>query len=192
LLAVSFTANAQKPVSFGLKLEANVHEFWLYDLDDYESGLGITPNLGCFLRTNLSGSHYIQTDLLLFSRNTGVKTGNQNDYFRQWGVLLPVYLAKREYIGKQIWHYGLGAYASVGINAYLKNAGTAAYKKNSGGAAPMNRWDYGISSMLGVESKNGIQFNLYLQLGLNDQLQALKNVATAINKTITFGIGYCF
>jgi hypothetical protein len=73
----------------------------------------------------------------------------------------------------------------------MKNAGTAMYKKTEGNAF-MNRWDYGISAMLGFELHNGIQFNAYMQLGLKDQLQAKKDDATAINKTVSFGIGYRF
>jgi hypothetical protein len=51
--------------------------------------------------------------------------------------------------------YGLGAYVNAGLNARMKNAGTAMYKKTEGYAF-MNRWDYGISSMLGFELRNGI------------------------------------
>jgi hypothetical protein len=189
ILASSFAANAKSPVSFGLKMEVNVHEFWLYDLDNYASRLGIAPNLGCFLKTDLNDSYSIQSDLLLFSRNTRMKVYGRDDYFRQWGINLPVYLVKREYIDREIWYFGLGVYASAGLNAHMKNAGTDMYKRTEGKAF-MNRWDYGISSMLGFEIHNGIQFNACLQLGLKDQLQAQKDDATAINKTITFGIGY--
>lgn len=65
------------------------------------------------------------------------------------------------------------------------------YRKMEGKVL-MNRWDYGISSILGFEFRTGIQFNACLQLGLKDQLQAQKDDATAINKTVTFGIGYRF
>jgi hypothetical protein len=187
----SFAASAKSPVSFGLKMEVNIHEFWLYDLDNYASRCGIAPNLGCFLRTDLNGTYSIQTDLLLFSRNTRMKVYGRDDYFRQWGINLPVYLVKREYIDSEIWYYGLGLYGSVGLEANMKNNGTDMYK-NTDKEAFMNRWDYGISSMLGFELHNGIQFNACLQLGLKDQLQAPKDDATAINKTVTFGIGYHF
>ena len=191
ILASLFAANAKSPVSFGLKMEVGIHEFWLYDLDNYASRCGIAPNLGCFLKTDLNGAYSIQTDLLLFFRHTRMKVYGRDDYFRQWGINLPVYLVKREYLDREIWYYGLGIYAGAGLNARMKNAGTAMYKKTEGNAF-MNRWDYGISAMLGFELHNGIQFNAYLQLGLKDQLQAQKDDATAINKTVSFGIGYRF
>jgi hypothetical protein len=188
----SVATGAKSPVSFGLKLEANTHEFWLYDLDNYDSGLGVAPNIGCFLKADLNDSYSVQSDFLLFFRNTKVKDYGRDDYFRQWGVSLPVYFLKNQRIDRQIWYYGLGVYASAGLNAYMKNGRTALYKKTNGGETAMNRWDYGISTLLGFELHNGIQINACLQLGLKDQLQTRKNDATVINKALTVGVGYRF
>jgi hypothetical protein len=179
--------NAQVSVSGGLKVEANIHQFWLYDLD-VVSKMKVAPNLGCFVEIELNDKFAIQPEAVFFFRNSGI---NQNDDFQQWGMTVPIYLVRREYIDSGTWYYGVGVCAGFGFNARLKNAKTALYKKNEGRAA-MNRWDYGITAMLGYEYGNGIQINVGLLLGLNDQLDAGKNDATVINKVISVGMGYHF
>ncbi|MDR1116506.1 MAG: PorT family protein [Tannerella sp.] len=193
LIAVSlFRVNAQASVSGGLKMEMNTHQFWLYDLDDYTSKTKIAPNVGGFLDIELNDRFAVQPEIMLFFRNSGLKYGERDDHVQQWGMMIPVYLVGREYIDSGTWYFGLGAYAGFGFNARMKNAKTVLYDKTDGHAAIMNRWDYGISALIGYEYGNGIQINAGLQLGLKDQLDACKDHATAINKTITAGIGYHF
>jgi hypothetical protein len=193
LIAASiFKVNAQASVSGGLKMEANMHQFWLYGLDDYAGKMSVAPNLGGFLDIELNDSFAIQPEMMFFFRNSGIKYGNRADNVRQWGTMIPVYLVRREYMDNGTWYFGLGAYAGFGFDARLKNEKTALYNKTNGHAAVMNRWDYGISALIGYEYGNGIQINAGLQLGLKDQLDARKDNATAINKTLTAGIGYHF
>ncbi|MDR1454424.1 MAG: outer membrane beta-barrel protein [Tannerella sp.] len=186
-----FRTSAKTPVSFGLKMEAGIHEFWLYDLDNVESRKGIAPSMGCFLQVDLNSAFAIQTEWSLFSRNTGIKIGGRNDHFRQWGMYLPVYLARREYINNRIWYFGIGPHVRIGFDAHMKETAEDLYIKTDGNAF-MNRWDYGVSTMLGCELYSGIQFNAGLQLGFKDQLQALGKEATAVSRTFMVGIGYRF
>jgi hypothetical protein len=129
--------------------------------------------------------------MMFFFRNSGIRKGDLNDDFQQWGMIVPVYLVGREDIDNGTWYFGLGGYAEFGFNARLKNAKTALYKEIEGKAI-MNRWDYGISAMLGYEYSNGIQINAGLHLGLKDRLDARKDDATVINKVIIVGMGYHF
>jgi hypothetical protein len=192
LIAINlFKVNAQASVSGGLKMEANIHEFWLYDLDDYTSKIKIAPNLGCFLEIELNEKFALQPEVMFFFRNSGVRQGARKDNFQQWGMTIPVYLVGREYIDSGTWYFGLGVYAGFGFNARMKNAKTALYKEIEGKVI-INRCDYGISGMLGYEYGNGLQINAGLHLGLKDQLDARRNDATVINKVITVGMGYHF
>ncbi|MDR2040863.1 MAG: PorT family protein [Tannerella sp.] len=181
---------AQVSVSGGLKMEANIHQFWLYELD-YISKIKVAPNLGCFLEIELNKRLAIQPELMFFFRNSGIRQGGREDDFQQWGMTIPVYLLGRECIDDGIWYFGLGAYTGFGFNARMKNAKTALYEEIEGKAI-MNRWDYGISAMLGYEYCDGIQISAGLHLGLKDQLDAGKDDATVINKVLTVGMGYRF
>lgn len=193
LIIVSlFKVNALVSVSGGLKTEANIHQFWLYDADDYISKTKIAPNLGGFLDIELNGKFAVRPEMVFFFRNSKIKHNNRDDDFQQWGITIPVYLVGWEYIDNGIWYFGLGAYIGFGFNARMKKAKTTLYDKTDERAAVMNRWDYGINALIGYEYDNGIQINAGLQLGLKDQLDTFKNNATVINKTITAGIGYRF
>lgn len=172
-------------------METNIHQFWLYDLDGYTSKVKIAPSLGYFLDIELNDRLAIQPEMMFFFRNSRIRHGNLNDDFQQWGMTVPVYLVGREYIDNGTWYFGLGAYAGLGFNARMKNAKTALYKEVEGRAI-MNRWDYGISAMLGYEYSSGIQINVGLHLGLKNQSDAGKNDASVINKVITVGVGYHF
>jgi hypothetical protein len=192
LIAISLSkVNAQASVSGGLKMEVNIHQFWLYDLDDYTSKIKMAPNLGCFLEIELNDRFAVQPEVMFSFRNSGIRQDNRNDDFQQWGMTVPVYLVGREYMDNSTWYFGLGGYAGWGFNARMKNTKTALYKEAEGKAI-MTRWDYGISAMLGCEYSSGIQINAGLHLGLKDQLDARKNDATVINKVITVGMGYHF
>jgi hypothetical protein len=186
-----FRVNAQASVSGGLKMEANIHLFWLYGLDGYTSQMKIAPNLGGFLNIELTDEFAIQPEAMFFFRNSGIGYGGVRDGFQQWGMMIPAYLVRREHIGSGTWYFGLGAYAGFGFNARTKNTKTALYAKTDGHAL-MNRRDYGICAMLGYEYGNGIQINAGLQLGLKDQLDAGKDRASVINRIITVGMGYRF
>ncbi|MDR0712717.1 MAG: PorT family protein [Bacteroidales bacterium] len=187
----SLKVNAQVSVSGGLKMEANIHQFWLYDTDA-ASKIKMAPNLGGFVNIELNDRSAIQPEMMFFFRNSRIRQGNLKDDFRQWGMTLSAYWISREHIDNGTWYFGLGGYADLGFNARLKHTGTALYRKTEGQAAIMNRWDYGIRAMLGYEYSNGLQINVGLQLGLKDQLDAGRDEATAINKVITVGIGYHF
>jgi hypothetical protein len=191
IIASLFKVNAQASVSGGLKIEVNVHQFWLYDLDDYTSKEKIASNLGGFLEIELSDKFAVQPEMMFFFRNSSIRYNKQDDDFQQWGMTIPVYLVGREYIDNGTGYFGLGAYAGFGFNARMKNANTALYEKKEKRAI-LNRWDYGISVMLGYEYSSGIQINAGMQLGLKDQLDSCKNNAAVINKTVTLGIGYHF
>jgi hypothetical protein len=192
LIAISsLKVNAQTSVSGGLKMETNIHQFWLYDLDGYTSKVKIAPSLGGFLNIELNERLAIQPEAMFFFRNSGIRHNNQKDIFQQWGMTVPVYLVGREYIDNGTWYFGLGGYAGWGFDARMKKAKTALYKEVEGRAI-MNRWDYGISAMLGYEYSSGIQINVGLHLGLKNQSDAGKNDASVINKVITVGVGYHF
>jgi hypothetical protein len=168
LTAISLVdINAKDPVSFGLKMENNIHEFLLYDLDNIQSSIGIAPTVGCFLKVDLNDVAAIQPEVSFFVRSTNLKINGQNDYFQQQGVSIPIYLIGREYVISSIWYFGIGPHVQFGFNAHTKKTKKDLYRKTDGKAF-MNRWDYGISTMLGCERHNGIQLNAGLQLGFKD------------------------
>ena len=85
----------------------------------------------------------------------------------------------------------MGPYLGLGFDARYKDADVDLYKKVND-EADMNRWDFGLGILVGYEFINGIQVNAGYQLGLVDQLDALKDDASMRTQTVSLGIGYRF
>jgi hypothetical protein len=84
--------NAQAPISYGVKAELNMSNFFLSDLDDYSSRMKVGPNLGGFMKIDLHENFAIQPEVSFFYRTSKIKEEDSpNDKFKQWGMVIPVY-----------------------------------------------------------------------------------------------------
>lgn len=185
------TMNAQTPLTFGVKAEANMSNFLLTDLDNQTSTMKIGPTLGGFMNIGLHENFSVQPEVTFFYRQSTMETGTAEDDFNQWGMQIPVYLLGQTYTNSGKFYAGVGPYVGLGFDARYKDADVDLYKKVNDESA-MNRWDFGLGALVGYEFSNGIQINAGYQLGLVDQLDALKEDATLRNQTVSLGVGYRF
>lgn len=185
------TVNAQTPINYGVKAEANMSNFLLTDLDNQSSTMKLGPTLGGFMNIGIHENFSIQPEVMLFYRQSKMETGSVKDDFRQWGMQVPVYFLGQTYINSGKFYAGVGPYLGLGFNAKYKDADKDLYKKVNG-KTDMNRWDFGLGALVGYEFSNGVQVNAGYQLGLIDQLDALKDDATMRNQAVSLGVGYRF
>jgi len=185
------TVNAQTHISYGVKAEANMSNFLLSDLDNQSSTMKLGPTLGGFMNIGLHENFSIQPEVLFFYRNSKMETGTAEDDFRQWGMQVPVYFLGQTYTNSGKFYAGVGPYLGLGFDARYKDADKDLYKKLND-EADMNRWDFGLGALVGYEFQNGIQINAGYQLGLVDQLDALKDDASMRPQTVSLGVGYRF
>lgn len=185
------TVNAQTPISYGVKAEANMSNFLLSDLDNQSSTMKLGPTLGGFMNIGLHENFSIQPEVMFFYRNSKMETGTAEDDFRQWGMQVPVYFLGQTYTNSGKFYAGVGPYLGLGFDARYKDADINLYKKVND-EADMNRWDFGLGALVGYEFQNGIQINAGYQLGLVDQLDALKDDASKRTQTVSLGVGYRF
>ena len=185
------TVNAQTPLEFGVKVETNMSNFILSDLKTQTSKMKIGPTLGGFMNIGVHENFSIQPELMFFYRQSEMKTGALKDDFRQWGMQVPVYFLgqTRTNIGK--FYAGVGPYIGFGFDARYKDADKNLYKEIDGKTA-MTRWDFGLGALVGYEFLNGLQINGGYQIGLVDQLDALKDIASMRNQAVILGVGYRF
>ncbi|WP_436416555.1 porin family protein [Petrimonas sp.] len=183
--------NAQNSVSYGVKAEANMSNFLLTDLDAQKSTMKLGPNLGAFVKFDVTENFAIQPELMFSYRQSKMETGNVEDDFRQWGMQIPVYLLGQTTNHNGRFFGGVGPYLGLGFDARYKDADVDLYKEVAG-VTPMNRWDFGVGALVGYEFNNGVQINAGYQIGLVDQLDALKDDATMRTQTVSLGIGYRF
>ncbi len=182
--------NAQS-VSYGVKAEANMSNFLLTDLDAQKSTMKIGPNLGGFVKFDVTENFAIQPELMFSYRQSKMETGAVEDDFRQWGMQIPVYLLGQSYSHTGRFYVGVGPYVGLGFDARYKDADVNLYEE-VGGKTPMNRWDFGLGALIGYEFTNRVQINAGYQIGFVDQLDALKDAATMRTQTVSLGIGYRF
>lgn len=185
------TVNAQTPVTYGVKAEANMSNFLLSDLDDQTSTMKLGPTLGGFVNIGLHPNFSIQPEVMFYFRHSKMETGTTEDDFRQWGMQVPVYFLGQTYTSNGKFYAGVGPYLGLGFDARYKDADLDLYKKVND-KADMNRWDFGLGALVGYEFQNGVQINAGYQLGLVDQLDAMKDDAGMRVQTVSLGVGYRF
>lgn len=185
------TVNAQTPIKYGVKAEANISNFILTDLDDQSSTMKIGPSLGGFMNIGVHENFAIQPEMMFSFRQSEMKVGDVKDDFRQWGMQVPVYFLGQAYTNSGKFYAGVGPYVGLGFDARYKDADVDLYKKIDDQKA-MNRWDFGVGARIGFEFNNGMQLNASYQLGLIDQLDALKDDATMRTQAVSVGLGYRF
>lgn len=183
--------NAQTPISYGVKGEMNLSNFLLKDLDAQTSTMKVGPNLGGFMKIDLHPNFAIQPELMFFYRQSKMETGPAEDTFKQWGMQIPVYALGQMTTNNGKFYGGIGPFVGLGFDARYKDADVNLYDEVAG-KTPMNRWDFGLGTMLGYEFDNGIQLNAGYQFGFVNQLDYTVNNEKMRTQTVSVGVGYRF
>ena len=183
------TVNGQ--VSFGLKVNANMSNFFLKGMDDIQSKMGIGFSTGAFMKIE-SDNFALQYELLLQYKSSKLESLTKADY-KQWALELPLYLMGQIFTGSGKIFIGAGPYVGLGLDATQSPGSIDLYKKdNTTNKAFMHRWDFGLGAIFGYEFGCGISLNCIYQAGLINRLSAEKDNMSLKNQTISLGIGYKF
>ena len=184
--------NAQNPISYGTKLEMNTSNFLLSDLEDQSSTMRVGANFGGFMKIDLHENFAIQPELSFFYRQSKMELDKTNDdTFKQWGMQIPVYALGQMETMSGRFYGGVGPYVGLAFDGRYDDEDVNLYKKVDG-KTPMNRWDFGLGTMIGYEFNNGLQLNAGYQFGFINQLDQLKDNHKMRTQTVNFGVGYRF
>ncbi len=123
------SVSAQTSISYGIKGEMNLSNFFLKDLDTQTSTMKVGPNLGGFMKIDLHPNFAIQPEVMFFYRNSKMETGPAEDTFKQWGMQIPVYALGQTEAGNGRFYGGVGPYVGFGFDARYKDADVSLYKK---------------------------------------------------------------
>jgi len=198
MLGLGLTNIQAQEVLGGIKVDANLSNFILSDMDGMKSKLGFGVSAGGYTKIALSENFGLQPEILLHFKNSKMEveaTGHETDY-QYFGVELPVYAVGQTNIGNGKGFIGLGPYLGFGIDARYKGTGGAKdvelYKEYGGQESAMQRWDFGAGLMLGYEFGNRLQILASYKIGFIDALNAGKDNASMLNQTVSLGLGYRF
>ncbi|MDL2323088.1 PorT family protein [Bacteroidales bacterium OttesenSCG-928-A17] len=182
--------NAQTTISGGVKADANMANFLLSDLTDYQSTMKVGASLGGFMKVEFNENFALQPELLIHYKASKMEVGNLESNFEYWGAEIPVYAIGQMAMGTGKGFIGVGPYVGLGFDAKMGSADL--YKKDSADKSVLNRWDFGIGAIVGYEFSNKISINAGYKIGLIDQMDRGKDDASMKNQTVNLGLGYRF
>ncbi len=192
-MAFAWSQAYAQSVSFGVKTEANASNYRTSGMGDMKSKLGLGASAGTFALIDFGNHFALQPELLVNFRNSDRKTAGVTSKTRYFDVEIPVYVVGQMKLANDSRMYiGVGPYASYGISARNRTAGTNLYKKNGDNAAHMKRLDAGLAGMIGYEFSNGLQVNASYKYGLLNVLDGGENGGKMKNQVISLGLGYRF
>ena len=182
----------------GIKVDANLSNFILSDMDGMKSKLGFGVSAGGYTKIDLSEKFGLQPEILLHFKNSKMEDkefGDEAD-FQYFGVELPVYGVYQMDVKNGKGFIGLGPYLGFGIDARYKGTGGEddwkLYKEYDGEKSALQRWDVGAGVMLGYELANRLQIHASYKIGFIDALNAGKDNASMLNQTVSLGLGFRF
>ena len=190
----TYAINAQDILG-GIKVDANMSNFILSDMDEAKSKLGFGVSVGGYTKIEFRKCFGIQPEILLHYKTSTVEVAGDETDYQYFGVEIPLYAVGQ----KDLWNgkgfVGIGPYIGFGIDARYKADGmddVELYKEYNNQKSEMQRFDFGAGVMLGYEFKNRLQVLATYKIGFVDALNANKDNATMLNNTISLGLGYRF
>ena len=192
----NYAMNAQNILG-GIKVEANMSNFLLSDMDGIESKLGFGVSVGGYTKIRFTECFGIQPEILLHYKTSTIeatKSNNETDY-QYFGVEIPIYAIGQTAIGTGNGFIGIGPYIGFGIDARYKSDGVddlELYKEYDKQKSTMQRFDFGAGIMLGYEFNNRLQIQASYKIGFINTLNANKDNSSMLNQTIGLGLGYRF
>ena len=180
--------------SFGVKASANLSDFLIRDMDNIQTNMKLGASADIFLKVE-SGNFAFQWEWSFFRKACEIENNNDKSRFDY------------EFLGaKTTWFFmgqintssgkifiGAGPYVGFGIDGVQKPANIDLYKKNKETVKSiMQRWDVGLSPILGYEFNNGLIISGSYQAGFINQMSAEKDNMSMKCRMFSLGIGYKF
>ena len=188
----------------GVRLDANMSHFILLDFDEAGSrkgrgnskrnqrGFGLS--VGGYGKVDITNFFALRSEVLLHYKTSKLdekKFGVKANY-QYFGVEIPIHALFQA--NNRRCFIGTGAYFGFGIDARYKfnnKDDLNLYKKYNGQKSELNRFDFGIASIVGHEFFNTrLQLVITCKVGLINLLNANKDNARMRLHTLSLGLGY--
>ena len=199
IIFCSSTLNGQ--IIGGIKVDANMSNFFLSDMDGVESKLGFGVSVGGYTKIKLTNCLGLQPEVLLHYKTSTIEQAMDEVDYQYFGVEIPIYTVGETELWGGKGFVGIGPYIGVGIDAryksdlYKNNPNFEddyldLYKEYGNEKSAMQRFDFGAGLMLGYEFTNRLQILATYKIGFIDALNSNKDNASMTNQTISLGLGY--
>ncbi len=185
----TLTINAQTKTSFGIKLDGNINNSTVSDLQKDNNSFVAGASLGGFSKIEI-GTHFaLQPELLFNYTERKVKTDNEKIHFKFASVEIPVYAMGQFKVGNGKIFFGAGPHIGYGFSIDSNTEKLCECDVNNN-KLELSYWYLGGGVIAGYEFNNGLILNAGYKMGYN--LSSKNNLPGKDLQTISLGIGYRF
>ncbi|MBK5721811.1 PorT family protein [Dysgonomonas sp. Marseille-P4677] len=183
------TVNAQTNISFGVKLNGNLTNVKVSNLQNESSSFKPGASLGSFAKMEFGDHFALQPELLLNYTERKINMVGEKTKFKYISVEIPVYLMGQLNVRNGKLFAGIGPNIGYGfsIDSNMENLSDCDKKANK---LELSHWYMGAGALIGYEFHNGISINAEYKLGYD--LSSKNKTSGADTQTISLGVGYRF
>ena len=183
--------------SAGIKADVNASFFIINENTNVKSSVKAGGSTGFFYKCALWEIAVIEADILFSYHATGIKnlTTGETANYNFLVIDLPLYFMRQVEIENRLLYFGIGPFVSFGMFGNYKSDTRSVnpYKKHqANGRASINRWDWGVSFIIGYELECKLQFNLNHQLGFRNLFDESFEKIDMVSHLFSLGVGYRF
>lgn len=183
------TVNAQTSTSFGIKLDGNLTNVKVSNLQDGNHSFKPGVSLGGFTKVEFGDHFALQPELLFSYTERKISTVGEKTKFKYASVEIPVYLMGQLHVGQGKLFAGIGPNIGYGFSIDSKTEGLSDYDEEAN-KLELSHWYMGAGALVGYEFHNGISINAGYKLSYD--LSSKNKTSGADTQTISLGVGYRF
>lgn len=185
----TLTTYAQTTTSFGVKLDGNLTNVKVSNLQNGSSLFKPGASVGGFAKIEFCEYFALQPELLLSYVDTKVNTSGEKVRFKYASVEIPVYALGQFNLGKGKAFLGVGPNVGYGFSADTKTEKLPDWDANAN-KLELSHFYLGGGVMVGYEFCFGL--NVHAGYKLAYDLSSKNKTSGADTQTISLGVGYRF
>lgn len=185
----ALTVNAQTNTSFGVKLNGNLTNVEVSNLQNGSGSFKPGASLGGFAKIEFGEYFVLQPELLFSYTERKINTVDEKTKFKYASVEIPVYAIGQFSVGRGKLFAGIGPNIGYGFSIDSKTEKLPDWEEGSN-KLESSHWYMGGGVLVGYEFHSGISINAGYKLGYD--LSSKNKVSGADTQTISLGVGYSF
>lgn len=188
-LTFALTVNAQTHTSFGIKLNGNLADVKVSNLQTGSRSFKPGASFGGFAKIEFGEHFALQPELLLSYTERKISTVGEKTRFKYASVEIPVYALGQLNVGRGKLFAGIGPNIGYGFSIDSDTEKLPDWDENAN-KLELSHWYLGGGVLVGYEFHNGILINAGYKLGYD--LSSKHKVSGVATQTISLGVGYRF
>lgn len=185
----ALTVNAQTKTSFGVKLNGNLTNVKVSNLQNGSGSFKSGASLGGFAKVEFGKYFALQPELLFSYTERKINTVGEKIRFKYASVEIPVYAMGQFSVGRGKLFAGVGPNIGYGFSIDSNTEKLQDWEEGAN-KLELSHWYMGGGILAGYEFHNGISINAGYKLGYD--LSSKNKISGADTQTIHLGVGYRF